>query len=365
MNELQPIFSQIAPIDRSWLEKAAMRQDSLTKPPRSLGKLEEIACRMAAIQQTLSPRVDRKRVIIFAGDHGITEEGVSPYPSEVTAQMVANFLRGGAAINAVARTARAELTIVNAGVASPIPAIHELSQGIEFVQRPVRKGTRNFLKEPALTEEEALRAILLGCEVAADADSAGVNLIAMGEMGIGNTTSASAVTAALTQLSAVAVTGRGTGVDDEAFLRKQAVVDQGVRLHAQGSGDAFHILRSLGGAELAGLAGLCLGAAAKRIAVICDGFIACASAAVAVRLCPAVADYLFCGHLSTEPGHAIVLELLDKKPLLHLDMRLGEGTGAALAMSVVDAAVRTFTEMATFESAGVSDKQEAAKKADG
>src|SRR5262249_12791813 len=197
------------------------------------------------------------------------------------------------------------------------------------------KGSRNFTKEPALTKDEVLAAILLGCNVAVQAKRAGVNLIAMGEMGIGNTTSASAVTAALTRSPAAAVTGRGTGVDDQVLERRGRVVEQAVRLHASGGNDPFHILRSLGGVELAGLAGLCLGAAANRIAIVCDGFIASTSAAVAVKLCPAVGDYLFCGHLSTEPGHAIILELLDKKPLLHLDMRLGEATGAALAMAVI------------------------------
>jgi len=363
MKELQKITSEIKPVDQSWSEKAAERENRLTKPPRSLGKLEEIACRVAAIQRTLSPSVDHKRVVVFAGDHGVTEEGVSPYPSEVTAQMVANFLRGGAAINAVARTIGAELVIVDAGVAFPIPPIDTMSENVEFIQKPVRKGTRNFIKQPALTEDETLCGILLGCEVAYEAKRAGVNLIGMGEMGIGNTTSASAITAALTGTPASAVTGRGTGSDDEALIRKRKVVEQAVRLHAPRPDDAFHILQTLGGLELAGLVGLCLGAAANRIGVVCDGFIASASAAVAVKLCPAVADYLFSGHLSTEPGHAVVLEIIGRKPLLHLDMRLGEGTGAALAMNVIDAAVRTFVEMATFESAGVSDKQEAAQKA--
>ena len=363
MKELEKIISEIRPVDLSWLEKAKERQDHLTKPPLSLGQLEEIACRLAAIQQTLSPRVDRKRVVVFAGDHGVTEEGVSPYPSEVTAQMVANFLRGGAAINAVARTIGAELIVVNAGVASPIPEIEIASSGVGFIQRPVRKGTRNFTKETALTREETLRGLLLGCEMAHEAKQAGVNLIAMGEMGIGNTTSASAITAVLTESAASSVTGRGTGVDDEALIRKQKIVDRGVRLHAPSPDDPFHVLQSLGGLELAGLAGLCLGAAVNRMAIVCDGFIATASAAVAVKMCPAVSDYLFCGHLSTEPGHAIILSFLGKKPLLQLDMRLGEGTGAALAMGVIDAAVRTFVEMATFESAGVSDKPGAAQKA--
>jgi nicotinate-nucleotide--dimethylbenzimidazole phosphoribosyltransferase len=363
MDEINALISRITPIDPSWLEKAAERQNCLTKPPGSLGKLEEIACRMAAIQQSLIPRADRKRVVVFAGDHGVTAEGVSPYPQEVTAQMVANFLRGGAAINAVARSVGAELVIVNAGVASPIPVVDGPAEGIEFVQKPVRQGTRNFIREPALTDKEAFQGVLLGCDVATEARHAGVNLIAMGEMGIGNTTSASAVTAMLTHSPAAAVTGRGTGLDGSALDSKRKIVEQAVRLHAWTGSDPFQVLRALGGLELAGLMGLCLGAAANRIAVVCDGFIASTSAALAVALCPAVADYLFCGHLSTEPGHAVILEFLGKKPLLHLEMRLGEGTGAALAMGVVDAAVRTFSEMATFASAGVSDKQEIVEKA--
>ena len=358
MSQLTKITQEIRPVEESWLEKAAERQNRLTKPPRSLGKLEEIACRMAAIQETLSPRVDHKRVVVFAGDHGVTEEGVSPYPSEVTAQMVANFLRGGAAINALAKTVGADLVIVDAGVASPIPAVDISNQAVQFVRKPVRKGTRNFTREPALTEDETVRSILLGYEVACEAKQAGVNLIGMGEMGIGNTTSASAITAALTRFPASGVIGRGTGADDETLARKQKAVEQGLQLHAPRADDALHILRSLGGLELAGLAGLCLGAAANRTAIVCDGFIAAASAAIAVRLCSPVGDYLFAGHLSTEPGHAIILEVLNRKPLLHLEMRLGEGSGAALAMAIIDAAVRIFVEMATFESAGVTDRQE-------
>ncbi len=363
MKELSEIISGIKPVDPKWLERAAERQNCLTKPPQSLGQLEDIACRIAAIQETLSPRVDRKLITVFAGDHGITEEAVSPYPSEVTAQMVANFLRGGAAINAVAKTVGAELIIVNAGVAHPIPPVSPLNDHIRSIQKPVRSGTRNFTRDPALTAEEAFSALLLGYDVACQAKRDGVNLIGMGEMGIGNSTSASAIAAALTGSPASAVTGRGTGIDDETRARKLAVVDKGVKLHAFGPDRPFQVLHALGGLELAGLTGLCLGAAVNRIAIICDGFIASASAAVAVTISPAVSDYLFAGHLSTEPGHAIVLEFLGKKPLLQLKMRLGEGTGAALAMAVIDAAVRTFVEMATFESAGVSNKQELSQKA--
>ena len=362
MTELNRILEQIVPVEQHWLEQAAERQNRLTKPPRSLGKLEEIACRMAAIQRTLSPRVDRKRVVVFAGDHGITAEGVSPYPSEVTAQMVANFLRGGAAINSIARTVGADLVIADAGVAFPIPPVDISRLDAEFVHKPVRAGTRNFIREPAMTTEETLSAIMLGVAIATDAHRAGMHLIGLGEMGIGNTTAAAAVTAALTGFPAASVTGRGTGADDEILSRKRQVVEQGLHLHSPSPDDPLQILSTLGGLELAGLTGLCLGAAAHRIAIVCDGFIASASAAIAVRLCPAAADYMFAGHLSTEPGHAVILGLLDRKPLLQLDMRLGEGSGAALAMAVIDAAVAAFTGMATFESAGVSDKQETAPK---
>ena len=363
MNDL-PFIGEITPIEQSWMEKAKERQNRLTKPPQSLGKLEEIACRLSAIQQTLRPAVDRKRIVIFAADHGITEESVSPYPAEVTSQMVANFLNGGAAINALARTAGAELVIVDAGVKAPIPSIDISGKAVRFIQRPVRPGTRNFARGTALTREETLNAINLGYEMAVDAKQAGVNLMGTGEMGIGNTTSAAAIAAALTQLPAASVTGRGTGADDEILSRKRQVVDQAVRLHACPPDDALGILQALGGLELAGMVGLYLGAAASRIAIICDGFIAGASAALAVRICPACADYLFAGHLSTEPGHTALLNIIRQEPLLNLNMRLGEGTGAALAMNIVDAAVRAFVEMATFESAGVSDKQELAQEVD-
>lgn len=365
MNELSTLIAQIAPTEQSWLDRASARQNQLTKPPLSLGRLEEVACRMSAIQRTLKPNVARKRVVVFAGDHGVTEEGVSPYPSEVTAQMVANFLAGGAAINALAQTAGADLVIVDAGVRSPIPQVEFAGRPIQFLQRPVRKGSRNFAKEPALTREEALAAIWLGHEVASDAKRAGIQLIGIGEMGIGNTTAAAAITAALTGLAPVDVTGRGTGASDEILASKRAVVERGLRLHAPDRNDSLQILQAFGGLELAGLTGVCLGAAAEHLAIACDGFIATASAALAVRMCPAVADYLFAAHLSVEPGHAALLEILGQKPLLNLNMRLGEGTGAALAMSIIDAAVRAFVEMATFESAGVSDKQDALQEAAG
>ena len=367
MTDLVNLIGQVTPIDSSWLEKANARQNRLTKPPLSLGRLEEIACRVAAIQQTLKPRVKQKRVAIFAGDHGITDEGVSPYPSEVTAQMVTNFLAGGAAINALAQSAGADLVIVDAGVRAPVllPQVEPVTKPIHFVQSPIRKGSRNFIKGPALTPDEVLAAIRLGYQVAQDAKQAGIEILGIGEMGIGNTTAAAAITAALTGLKAADVTGRGTGASDDILLTKRSVVERALQLHAPDKNDALQILRAFGGLEIAGLTGLCLAAAAERLCIVCDGFIASASAALAVRMCPAVADYLFAAHLSVEPGHAALLEILGQKPLLSLNMRLGEGTGAALAMSIIDGAVRAFTEMATFASAGVSDKESSLQEASG
>jgi nicotinate-nucleotide--dimethylbenzimidazole phosphoribosyltransferase len=360
MNDLERIVEQVKPVEQSWINRARQRQDQLTKPQGSLGKLEEIACRMAAIQQSLAPDASRKRIIVFAADHGITEAGVSPYPSEVTAQMVANFLRGGAAINALARSASAELMIVDAGVRFPVPPVKVSDPAIQFIQKPVRQGSRNFVREPALTADETLAAILLGIETATLAKEQGVSIVGLGEMGIGNSTVAAAITAALTGLPAASVTGRGAGVDDEHLRIKQQVVTRALDLHLQGRSDPFLVLQAVGGLEIAGLAGVCLGAAAHRMAIVCDGFIATSGAALAARMCPASADYMFAAHLSSEPGHAALLTIIRQSPLLDLKMRLGEGTGAALAMGLISAAVSAFTGMATFSSAGVSEKQEAA-----
>lgn len=359
MNNVSELIGQIAGVDPSWVARAWQHQNRLTKPSGSLGQLEEIACRVAGIQKTLTPRVDRKRVVVFAADHGVTEEGVSPYPSEVTAQMVANFLRGGAAINAFAKVAGAEVVVVDIGVKWPIPQV-ENSQ-VRFIQNPIRRGTRNFAQELALTEQETLDAILLGSKLAREAKEDGVNLIGLGEMGIGNTTTAAAISAAVTGRSSATVTGRGTGADDSIFAIKQAIVDRAVRLHAPR--DPFSVLQAFGGLEIAGLVGLCLGAAAARIPIVIDGFIAASAGALAIGMCPTAKQYMFAGHLSAEPGHRALLEFVEIRPLLSLGMRLGEGTGAALAMKLIEASVRAFAEMATFDSAGVSGKQEVAEGA--
>jgi nicotinate-nucleotide--dimethylbenzimidazole phosphoribosyltransferase len=346
------VLPQIEPLESEWIARAEARQASLTKPPGSLGRLEDLANRVVAIQRSLTPRVDRARIVVFAGDHGVTAEGVAPYPSAVTAQMVANFLAGGAGVNALARVAGAEVHVVDIGVASDL---HHVS-GVHH--RRVAPGTRNMAQEPAMTREQAKEAMGVGIDMGREAVAAGVDLIGLGEMGIGNSTAASAVTAALTGLPAASVTGRGTGADDRMLSRKIGVIEQAVRRHQPDAADPIDVLAKVGGFELAGLVGLVLAGAASRKVVVTDGFIATAAAALAVRMCPAAGDYLVASHRSPEPGHSVLLMRIGHEPLLDLRMRLGEGTGAALAFIVIRAAVAAFTEMATFASAGVSNRSD-------
>jgi nicotinate-nucleotide--dimethylbenzimidazole phosphoribosyltransferase len=345
---LKVTLAAIRPVDSGWIQQARMRQLQLTKPPGSLGRLEEIANRMAAIQRTLAPAVQRPTILIFAADHGVCAEGVNPYPQAVTAQMAANFVRGGAAINALARATGAELEVIDAGIAYDVPD----SQGL--LRRPIGRGTRNFCDGAAMSLEEAAMSVVLGIEMAERAHAAGCTLFGIGEMGIGNSTAASALTAALTGCSVAEVTGRGTGADEACLARKRSAVERAVALHREHISDPLELLSRLGGFEIGGMCGVCLGGAALGQAVLVDGFIATAAAALAIRFCEPVRDYLFAAHRSTEPGHAPLLAILGHRPLLDLEMRLGEGTGAALAIPVVRAAVEAFTFMATFDSAGVS-----------
>jgi nicotinate-nucleotide--dimethylbenzimidazole phosphoribosyltransferase len=366
MSIIEETIKRIGPVDAALIKMAEARQQQLTKPPGSLGRLEEIANRLCAIQKTLEPTAAGRRIVIFAADHGVAAEGVSAYPPEVTAQMVANFCAGGAAINALAQVAQSELCVVDIGVAGSIPDLaanqtgHDcrgpVARSARFASRRVRAGTRNMTRGAAMTEDEMWSALRAGLELAEAATSEGITLIGLGEMGIGNTTAASAVTAALTGLEPSRVTGRGTGADDATFARKVKAVKAALDINKPDGGDALDVLRKVGGLEIAGLCGLCLGAAAMRRAIITDGFIATAGAALAVRLCPNVSGYIFAAHLSPEPGHAVLLDLINQRPILDLEMRLGEGTGAALAMNIIAAAVAAFTEMATFESAGVTKR---------
>jgi nicotinate-nucleotide--dimethylbenzimidazole phosphoribosyltransferase len=338
--------------NHEYQSKAKHHIDVLTKPIGSLGKLEEVAAQYVAWREETTPAISGKAVYVFAADHGVTDEGISAYPRDVTPQMVYNFLNGGAAINVLARQAHSDVVIVDVGVDADFQGVKGL------VERKIRRGTRNFAKEPAMTLDEVHTALKVGIELANEAKKQGRTLIALGEMGIGNTTSASAITAALTGLPAAEVTGKGTGLDAERCTRKAQVIDKALRMHfperPAATSDALEVLRRVGGLEIAAIAGMVLGAAAQRIAVVIDGFICTAGAAIACALAPNARAAIFAGHLSEEPGHRILLERMNLKPLLQLDMRLGEGTGAALAFHVIEASVRLYNEMATFESAGIS-----------
>jgi nicotinate-nucleotide--dimethylbenzimidazole phosphoribosyltransferase len=343
-------------VDPTWRDRAEGRLETLTKPPRSLGRLEWIAARLCAMQGTITPRTMPRRIVVFAADHGVTAERVSAYPSTVTAQMVGNFLRGGAAINALARTAAADVWVVDVGIDGNIDAS---GGATSFLSRRVRRGARNIAHGPAMSDNELVSAIEVGLDVADAAAHDRIAVLACGEMGIGNTTAASAMTAAFTNMSPREVTGRGTGIRDDEFERKVAVVGRALQINQPGT-HPLDILRAVGGLEIAAIAGAYLGAVAQRIAVVGDGFIATAAAMVAAGLCPPFLDYWFAGHCSSEPGHAVQLAFLRQEPLLRLDMRLGEGTGAALAMHLLGAAAAVMNEMATFDSAGVAQRHELA-----
>ncbi len=347
--QLAALCARIAPVDRAAAARTQALLDDKTKPRRSLGRLEDLACQLAAIRGTDKPATGPKAVVVMAADHGVAEEGVSAYPQEVTAQMVLNFARGGAAINVLARHVGAEVVVVDVGVRAELPPLPQVRSC------RVAPGTRNFTREPAMTRAEALQAIGIGARIAAELVAGGVVLIGVGEMGIGNTTSASALTSAFTGAPVEEVTGRGTGIDDAGWQRKLGAIRRGLARHLPAPEDPLATLAALGGFEIAGLAGVVLGAATERTPVVVDGFIASVAALAAVRFCPRVAPYLIPSHRSVEVGHRIVLHELGLRPLYDLDMRLGEGTCAALAMNLVDAAVRVLAEMATFSEAGVSD----------
>lgn len=350
MKLFEKTLREIRPIDPRWIALARERQLELTKPPGSLGRLEELANRCAAIRESLALTAIHPRIVLFAADHGVCAEGVSPYPQEVTAQMVLNFLQGGAGINALAGAGGIELKVVDVGVATALPTASEL------ISRRVAPGTRNFCQEPAMSQGEMMCALETGIELACDSVASGCDLLGFGEMGIGNTTSASAMAAALTGQPANAVVGCGAGADEACVARKVSAVERAIALHAPSLGDPLGILRCVGGLEIAAMCGFCVGAAARRVPVFTDGFIATAGAALAVRLSPACSDYLFASHRSVEPGHVHLLAMLHSEPLLDLGMRLGEATGAALAMKIMQGAIAAFTQMATFTSAGVSNK---------
>ena len=351
------VFEMISSIEspsEQWLERARAHLDALTKPLGSLGQIEDIAARMVAIRQEKSVEPLRKAVYVFAADHGVTAEGVSAYPSEVTRQMVLNFLRGGAAVNVLAKLHGVEMTVIDVGVDT------DFEEVAGMLHRKVRRASRNMRREAAMSEDELAQALTTGFELAAQAKTKGYDVVAAGEMGIGNTTAASAITAILTRKPVASVTGAGTGLGPEALVRKQAIVEAILKRHfpeldRDEAPHPLEVLRCVGGLEIAAMAGFVLGAAGQRIAVVADGFISTAAAAIAFAIEPRVRGYLFAGHQSEEPGHEALLAYIGLKPILSLGMRLGEGSGAVLAMPILDAAMAIYNEMATFASAGVSE----------
>ncbi len=352
--------TRILSADGPAIASASAHLDRLTKPPGSLGRLEGIAIQLAGIRGRLVTDIERPMVIVFAADHGVASRGVSAYPPEVTAQMVANFVAGGAAINVLARAASAGLVVVDIGIAGDVGVatgqglVAGSTSGARLVRARVAPGTRDLSIGPAMTRDETLAAIDVGRGAVVSLVDDGADLIGVGEMGIGNTTAASAIVAALTGLPASAVTGRGTGVDEPAFMRKVALIDAALVLHRLDPGDPIAVLAVVGGLEIAGLVGAILGAAEARIPVVLDGFITGAAALLAAGLAPNLPARLIAAHRSVEPGHAIVLDRLGLAPILELDLRLGEGSGAALAIPIIRAAARIGGEMATFEQAAVS-----------
>ena len=348
MTKAWPYDLKIEPLKEEWFKIAWERLDNLTKPKGSLGRLEELAAQLVAIFENPFPRINKKLSFVFAGDHGITEEGVSAFPKEVTAQMVYNFLRGGAGINVLARFAGAEVKVVDVGVD------YEFGEIEGLIKRKVCYGTKNFLKEPAMTKEEAIKCIEVGYELAKEAISKGYNLIGIGDMGIGNTTPSSAITAVITGRPVEEVTGRGTGINDHFYRKKIEVIQRALEIHKPNPEDPIDVLSKVGGTEIGACAGVVLACAESRIPVVMDGFITGAGVLIAYKVNPMIKNYVIASHRSMEKGHQAQIEYMGLSPLLDLNLRLGEGTGAALAMLLIEASLRIYHEMATFDSARVS-----------
>lgn len=348
---LQQISAQVRPPDQEAERLAGLRQTRLTKPAGSLGRLEKMAIQLAGIFGVERPAVGKKMLVIAAADHGVVRQGVTGYPQEVTAQMVANFLAGGAAINCMARRAGVDLEIVDAGILEPLPDHRDL----RVVS--VKRGSGDITRGPAMTREEAKACVSAGVGLALEAAEAGADLIGTGDMGIGNTTPSSAIAAAVLRRSPSETTGRGTGRDDRELAHKVSCVERALEVNQPDAGDGLDVLSKVGGLEIGVLAGVVLGGSFARRAVVLDGFVSGAAALIAHSLCPTVGHYLVAGHLSAEPGHRLVLSHLGLEPLLDLSMRLGEGTGAVLAMGLLEAAAQCLAEMATFLEADVSGRE--------
>ncbi len=351
--KLEEIIRKIQPADTMWIEKARERTAQLAIPPRALGRLHDISERLCGITRSLTPDVTRRAILVMAGDHGVAAEGVSAFPQEVTGEMVKNFIRGGAGINVLARWVGAEVIVVDMGIIPDVD-VSSLEGKDSFRLSKVSRGTANLAKGPAMTREQAESAILAGFEVASEQVAKGVQMIGTGDMGIANTTPSAAIGVALTGDSVEAMVGRGTGVNDEGLRTKQRVIREGLAVNKPDPADGLDVLAKVGGFEIGGIAGCILAGACHHRPVVIDGFISTAGALIAHALCPSVADYLFAGHCSEEAGHRLMLKHLGLHPILDLGLRLGEGTGGALAMGVIEGASRIFKEILTFEEAGVS-----------
>jgi nicotinate-nucleotide--dimethylbenzimidazole phosphoribosyltransferase len=349
MDTLNKTIASIKPLDKAAMAAAAARQADLTKPAGSLGRLEGLSIQLAGIQGKASPVIEKKAMFTLAGDHGVVKEGVGNWPQEVTAQMVQNFLHGGAAINVLSRLAGARIIFADLGVASDLPAHPRL------IVKKVGHGTADICRGPAMSRDEAVKSIEAGIDLVNTEAAVGIDIAGTGDMGIGNTTASSAIFAAITGKSAAEVTGRGTGLSDEQLAAKVGLVKKALEVNRPNGKDGLDVLAKVGGFEIGGLAGVMLGAAARRVPVVIDGFISGAAALIATTLAPQVKDYLIASHTSAEAGHPLLCEALGLEPLLDLGMRLGEGTGAALGIIICEAAARTLNEMATFAEAGVSE----------
>jgi nicotinate-nucleotide--dimethylbenzimidazole phosphoribosyltransferase len=350
MDRLGDVIARIKPLDERAMAEARARQDNLTKPPGSLGQLESLSIQVAGITGYPRPRIANKVIFTLAGDHGVVREGVSAFPSEVTPQMVYNFLGGGAGINVLARHVNARVVVADLGVAT------ELKRHPNLKDKKVAMGTANMAEGTAMSRNEAIRSIEAGMELVDEELPRGLDLVGTGDMGIGNTTASSAITAVIAGVDVALVTGRGTGLDDTGLRKKIEVIEKAIRVNRPDPKDGVDVLSKVGGFEIGGIAGLILSGASHGIPVVIDGFISGAAALIAATLCPRVKSYLIASHQSVERGHRIILRHLGLRPLLDLDLRLGEGTGAALGISLTEASIRILEEMATFAEAGVSEK---------
>lgn len=349
---LKEILDKIKPVKAEFAEKARVRLDNLTKPQESLGMLEEFARRLVSITEQMMPVIDKKVIFTFAGDHGVADEGVSAFPKEVTQQMVLNFLRGGAGINVLARHAGVDVAVIDIGVN------YEFQKAKGLIQRKIVSGTKNMVKCPAMTRDEALKCIQVGIELVSEyKKKKGYHIFGTGEMGIANTTPSSAIASVLTGRPVREVTGRGTGITDDTLRHKIKIIEKAIAINKPDPKDPIDVLSKVGGAEIGGIAGIIIGASLNRVPVVVDGFISTAGALIAYSLAPEVKDYMFSAHLSQEVGHKAMLEAMGLRPILNLDLRLGEGTGAALAFLMLEAGLKIYKEMATFTEAGVSNRE--------